>query len=142
MRTLLLGLTLCVTCFAESADVEAVVPPSAAHPQDWLHPQFRSNPNPNYQGKTAGSLAEFVTSEVMSKIVVDQYAGPPTMSAAISPPCPQPRPNTGLSLELCEPPNPNPKLSPPYGARLDWTSTSTVLSKAAAVAGLPSAPLL
>src|SRR6516225_4293187 len=77
MRTLLLGLTLCVTCFAESADVEVLVPPSAAHPQDWLHPQFRSNPNPNYQGKTAGSLAEFVTPEVMSKIVVDQYAGPP-----------------------------------------------------------------
>jgi hypothetical protein len=57
--------------------VEVVVPPSAAHPQDWLHPQIRNNPSPDDRGKSAASLAEFVAPEVIAKIVVDQYAGPP-----------------------------------------------------------------
>jgi hypothetical protein len=57
--------------------VEVVVPPSAAHPQDWLRPQIRANPKPDYRGKPANSLAEFVAPEVVSTIVVDQYAGPP-----------------------------------------------------------------
>src|SRR5262249_54381215 len=68
--------------------------------------------------------AEFVAPEVISKIVVDQYAGPaddvhryltamPTATAQYF----------GPSLELCKPRrNPNWVL----GARLDWTSTSTV----------------
>lgn len=54
MRTVLFGLALCVTCLAEpTPDVEVVVPPSAAHPQDWPHPQIRENPNPDYRGKPA-----------------------------------------------------------------------------------------
>jgi len=78
MRTLLFGLVLGVTCLAgPTPDVEVVVPPSAAHPQDWLRPKIRNNPNPDYRGKSADSLAEFVAPEVISKIVVDQYAGPP-----------------------------------------------------------------
>jgi hypothetical protein len=126
MRTLLFGLALCVTCLAEPLrDVEVIVPPAAAHPQDWLHLQLRENPKPNYGSKPVSSLAEFVAPEVISKIVVDQYAGPPddvdryltTMPTAAAQ-------YFGASLELCEPPNP--RLSPPYGARLDWTSTSTV----------------
>jgi hypothetical protein len=73
MRTVLLGLALCITCLAEPmADVEVVVPASAAHPQDWLRPPIRDNPKPDYRGKSAGSLAEFVAPEVISKIVVDQ----------------------------------------------------------------------
>lgn len=126
MRTLLLGLALCVTCLAEPMpDVEVVVPPSAAHPEDWLRPQLRSNPNPNYQGKAAGSLAEFVAPEVISKIVVDEYAGSPDDVHRYLTALPTGAAEYfGPSLELCEPPNP--KLSPPYGARLDWTSTSTV----------------
>jgi hypothetical protein len=70
MRTLLLSLALCVTCLAKPLrDVEVVVSPSAAHPQDWLHLQLRENPKPNYQGKPVSSLAEFVAPEVISKIV-------------------------------------------------------------------------
>ena len=123
MRTAVLGMALYVTCLAEPMpDVEVVVLPSAAHPQDWLRPQIRENPNPNYQGKSAGSLAEFVAPEVISKIVVDQYAGPaddvrrylaalPTATAQYF----------GPSLELCEGRRP-----PMNGARLAWTSTSTV----------------
>jgi hypothetical protein len=127
MRTALLALTLCLSCLAEPArEVEVVVPPSAAHPQDWLHPQIRENPKPDYRGKAAGSLAEFVGPEVIFRIVVDQYAGPPddvrryltAMPAAAAE-------YFGPSLELCEP-RPNPNGAPALGARLDWTSTSTV----------------
>ena len=114
MRTVLFGLALCVISLAETRpDVEVVVPPSAAHPQSWLRPQIRDNPNPDYRGKPADSLAEFVAPEVISKIVVDQYAGPPddvrryltampTAAAEYFTP----------SLKLCE--------------SLAWTSTSTV----------------
>src|ERR1019366_2585201 len=78
MRTFLFVLALCVICLAEpTRDVEVVVPTSAAHPQSWLHPQIRKNPKPDYAGKSAGTLAEFVAPEVISKIVVDQYAGDP-----------------------------------------------------------------
>src|SRR5215472_16680965 len=128
MRTVLFALALCVTCLAAPMpDVEVVVPPSAFHPQNWLRPQFRDNPNPNYRGKSAGSLAEFVTPEVISKIVVDQYAGPdqdvrryltamPTAAAEYF----------GPSLELCQSRRNTSNGPPVYGARLDWTSTSTV----------------
>ena len=78
MRTVPVGLALCVTCLAEPAlEVEVVVPPAAAHPQDWLRLQIPNNPSPDYRGKSAGSLAEFVAPEVISKIAVDQYAGDP-----------------------------------------------------------------
>jgi len=78
MRTVLSGLALCLTFFAEpTPEIEVMVPSSAAHPQSWLSPQIRDNPKPEYRGKPAGSLAEFVAPEVLSKIVVDQYAGPP-----------------------------------------------------------------
>jgi hypothetical protein len=124
MRAVLFGLALCVTCLAEpTPDVEVVVPASAAHPQDWLHPQIRDNPRPDYRGKPAQSLAEFVAPEVISKIVVDQYAGPsddvlryltalPTAAAQYF----------GTSLVLCQAPA-NPQTN---GVRLVWTSTSTV----------------
>jgi hypothetical protein len=55
--------------------VELVVPSSAFHPQNWLRPEFREDPKPDYRGKSVGSLAEFISPEVISKIVVDQYAG-------------------------------------------------------------------
>ena len=125
MRKALLGLALCVTCLAAPrAEVQIVVPSSAFHPQNWLRPQLRENPKPGYPGKFAGSLAEFVSPEVISKIVVDQYAGPdddvrryltamPTAATEYF----------GPSLELCQP-----RFSTKWvlGARLDWTSTSTV----------------
>jgi len=117
MRTILFGLSLCLTCLAQATpDLEVVVPPSAAHPQDWLHPQIRNNPNPDYRGKSAGSLAEFVAPEVISKIVVDQYAGPPedVHSYLIAMPTAAAQ-YFGPSLELCK-----------RGVRLVWTSTSTV----------------
>jgi hypothetical protein len=122
MRPVLLVLALFAICQAEpSPDVEVVVPPSAAHPQDWLRPQIRDNPKPDYQGKPADSLAEFVAPEVISKIVVDQFAGPsddvrryltdlPTAVAQYF----------GSSLVLCKP---RPGKS---GAALAWTSTSIV----------------
>ncbi|MGP0075907.1 MAG: hypothetical protein ACLPWF_28655 [Bryobacteraceae bacterium] len=122
MRTVVFGLALCVTCLAGPLpDLEVVVPASAAHPQDWLHPQIRNNPKPGYHGKSAGSLAEFVAPEVISKIVVDQYAGPPddvrhyltTLPTAAAQ-------YFGPSLILCKP---RPGTS---GAALAWTSTSTV----------------
>jgi hypothetical protein len=79
MRTVLFGLVLCVICLAgptpdvePGPDVEVVVPPSAAHPQGWLRPQIRKNLNPDYWGKSASSLAEFVAPEAISKIVADQ----------------------------------------------------------------------
>jgi hypothetical protein len=127
MRTMLVGLLLCVSCLAEAApDPEVVVPPSAAHPQDWLHPQIRNNPKPGHQGTFAGSLAEFVAPEVISKIVVDQYAGSPddvrhTLSALPTAMAQY----FGPSLELCEA-GANPNGSKTNGARLVWTSTSTV----------------
>jgi hypothetical protein len=77
MRPGFLVLALCVTCWAEgSQGVEVVVPPSAAHPQDWLRLQIRDHPKPDDSGKPAGSFAEFLAPEVISKIAVDQYAGP------------------------------------------------------------------
>jgi hypothetical protein len=77
MQTVLFGLALCATCLAApTLDVEVVVPAVAAHPQNWLDPQLRNNPDPDSRGKQAGSLAEFVAPEVISRIVVDQYAGP------------------------------------------------------------------
>lgn len=126
MRAVLFGLALCVTWLAEPIpDVEVVVPPSAAHPQDWLHPQLRENPKPDYRGKSAGSLAEFVAPEVISKLVVDQYAGPPDDVRRYLTAMPTAAAQYfGPSLELCEP-----RRSPNgwvLGARLDWTSTSTV----------------
>jgi len=122
MRTILLGLALCLICLAKPMpDVDVVVPASAAHPQNWLRPQIRDNPDPNYRGKQAGSLAEFVAPEVISKIVVEQYAGPaddvrryltalPTAVAQYF----------GPSLQLCKPGQGT------SGAALAWTSTSTV----------------
>lgn len=95
-------------------DVDVVVPDSAAHTQDWLRPRFRDNPNPNYQGKPVDSLADFAAPEVISRIVVDQFAGPsedvrrylvamPVAAVKLF----------GPSLKICR-------------ARLVWTSTSTV----------------
>src|SRR5688572_22197535 len=128
MRTILFGLALCFTCLAAPMpEVEVVMPPSAFHPQNWLRPQFRNNPNPDYRGKSAGSLAEFVAPAVISKIVVDQYAGSdaevrryltamPTAAAEYF----------GPSLELCQSRRNLPNAFPVYGARLEWTSTSTI----------------
>jgi hypothetical protein len=126
MRTVLFGLALCITCLAQPRpDLEVVVPTSAANPQDWLHPQIRDNPKPDYRGKSAGSLAEFVAPDLISKIVIDQYAGPPddvrryliAMPTAVAE-------YFGPSLELCQAgANPN---GPPNRAGLAFTSTSTV----------------
>jgi hypothetical protein len=71
--------------------------------------------------------AEFVEPEVISRIVVDQYAGPTddvrrylsAMPGAAAQ-------NFGLSLKLCAPPPRVYGTPPAVGARLDWTSTSTV----------------
>jgi len=114
MRAVLFGLALCVTSLAvPTPDVEVVVPPSAAHPQDWLHPKIRDNPNPDYRGKSAGSLSEFVAPEVISKIVVDQYAGPPDDVRRYLTALPTaPAQHFGPSLAVCD--------------GLAWTSTSTV----------------
>ena len=116
MRTVLFGLAMYVTCLAEpTPNLEVVVPPSAAHPQDWLRPQIRDNPNPDYRGKSADSLAEFVAPEVISKIVVDQYAGPPDDVHRYLTALPTAAAQYfGPSLQLCA------------GAGLAWTSTSTV----------------
>jgi hypothetical protein len=122
MRTVLFSLALCVTCLAEpTPDVEVVLPPSAAHPQDWLHPQMRENPNPDYRGKPTSSLAEFVAPEVISKIVVDQYAGPPddVRRYLIAMPTAAAQ-YFGPSLDLCR------ARANSNGALLVWTSTSTV----------------
>jgi hypothetical protein len=122
MRTVLPGLALCLICLAETTpNVQVVIPPSAAHPQNWLHPQIRDNPKLDYLGKQADSLAEFVAPEVISKIVVDQYAGPvddvrhyltalPTAAAKYF----------GPSLLLCQP------RAGTSGLALAWTSISTV----------------
>jgi hypothetical protein len=96
LRTVLFGLALCLACLAATQDLEVVVPPSVAHPQDWLRPQIRKNPKPGYQGKSAGSLAEFVAPEVISKIVVDQYAGPPDDVRRYLTAMPPPQPNTSV----------------------------------------------
>lgn len=122
MRPVLLGLALCVTCLAEpTPDVEVVVPPSAAHPQSWLRPRIPDNPNPGYRGKSADSLAEFVAPEVISKIVVDQYAGPPDEVRRYLTALPIAAAQYfGPSLVLCKP------RAGTSGAALVWTSTSTV----------------
>jgi len=126
MRTLLVGLSLCLTFLAEpKPEVEVVVPPSAAHPQSWLSPLIRDNPKPDYRGKSTGSLAEFVAPEVVSKIVVDQYAGPPDDVRRYLTAMPTGAAQYfGPSLDLCK--FPDPKSSQLYGAALQWTSTSTV----------------
>jgi len=124
MRTVLLGLALCAACLAEPAPgVEVVVPSSAAHLQDWLHPKIRDNPRPDFRGKPAASLAEFVAPEVISKIVVDQYAGPPDDVRRYLTAMPTAAAQYfGPSLVLCEA-----RANPPTtGAGLAWTSTSTV----------------
>ena len=65
MRTVFFCLALCVTCLtAPLPAVEGAVPLSPFHPQNRLRPQVRDNPNRDYLGKSAGSLAEFVTPEV------------------------------------------------------------------------------
>ncbi len=126
MRTVLFGLALSFTCLAETPDVVVVVPPSAAHPQDWLHPQLRVNPNPDHRDKSASSLAEFVAPEVISKIVVDQYAGPPDDVRRYLTALPTAAAQYfGPSLELCAA-GANPNAPSPTGAWLVWTSTSTV----------------
>lgn len=129
MRTVLFGLALWFTCpAAPTPDPQVVMPPSAAHPQSWLDPPnrlkppFPDNPKPGYPGTSAGSLSEFVAPEVISKIVVAQYAGSaddvrryltaiPTAAARYF----------GPSLELCAPP-----AGSRTGAALAWTSTSTL----------------
>jgi hypothetical protein len=128
MRTVLLALAVCVACFAAPmAEVEVVVPPSAFHPQNWLRPELRENPKPDYRSKSVNSLGEFVAPEVISRIVVDQYAGPDTdvrryltamPTAAVE--------YFGSSLELCPWRRNQPNRIPIYGAGLAWTSTSTV----------------
>ncbi len=130
MRSVLFSLAVCFTCLgAPTPDPEVVVSPSAAHPQNWLDPPnrlkppFPDNPKPGYPGTSAGSLAEFVAPEVISKVVVAQYAGPAdnvrrylsAMPAAAAQ-------YFGPSLELCAPP-----AGSPTGAALAWTSTSTVI---------------
>jgi hypothetical protein len=127
MRTVLTGLALCLTILARpTPEIEVVVyRPSAAHPQSWLSPQIRDNPKPDYRGKPAGSLAEFVAPEVVSKIVVDQYAGDPADVSRYLTAMPTATTEYfGQSLELCK--FPKPKGSELYGATLEWTSTSTV----------------
>ncbi len=127
MRTFLLSLALCVTCLAApTPNIEVVVPASAALPQNWLRPRIPDNPNPDYRGKSASSLAEFVAPEVISKIAVDQYAGPaddvrryltemPTATAGYF----------GPSLVLCKARAKTDGVGT-AGAGLAWTSTSTV----------------
>jgi hypothetical protein len=114
MRPVLVGFALCVICLAKSTpDIEVVVPPSAAHPQSWLRPQIRDNPNPDYRDKPAASFGEFVAPEVISRIVVDQYAGPPDdVRRYLTAMAGAPARYFGPSLVLCE--------------TLAWTSTSTV----------------
>ena len=127
MRTVILGLALCVTCLAvQTPKVEVVVPPSAAHPQDWLSPQIKTNPNPNNPGKPVGSLGDFVAPEVISRIVVDEYAGPPddVRQYLVAMPTAAAQ-NFGTSLKLCKA-RFNANSGWVLGARLDWTSTSTV----------------
>jgi hypothetical protein len=127
MRTLLMGLALCIACLAQpKPDVEVVVPPSAAHPQDWLRPRIRENPKPDYQGKPTASLAEFVAPEVISKIVVDQYAGAPDDVRRYLTAMPTAAAQYfGPSMELCAA-IPKPNGSGANGVGLVWTSTSTV----------------
>jgi hypothetical protein len=97
MRTALFGLALCAACLAQPTPVvEVVVPPSAAHPQDWLRPQIPDNPKPDYPSKPAASLAEFVAPEVISKSSSINTPALLTMSAATSPPCPLPSRNTSV----------------------------------------------
>jgi hypothetical protein len=127
MRAALIGLALFVVCLAQpKPEVEVVVPPSAAHPQDWLRPRIRDNPKPDYQGKPAASLAEFIAPEVISKIVVDQYAGPPDDVRRYLTAMPTAAAQYfGPSLELCQA-GANPNGASPNGAGLVFTSTSTV----------------
>jgi hypothetical protein len=126
MRAVFLSLALCVTCLAQTThDVDVIVPESAAHPQDWLHLQLRNKPKPNYRSKSVGTLGEFVAPEVISKIVVDQYAGPPDDVSRYLKAMPTAEGQYfGTSVELCEPTLRSGAIV--TGARLDWTSTSTI----------------
>ena len=137
MRPVLLILALAVACLPEpTRDLEVVVPPSAAHPQGWLRPQLRDHPKPGYQSKGAESLAEFIAPEVISKIVVDQYAGPAEEvrhnltdlpSAAVK--------YFGPSLVFCKP---GPGMSSPEPV---WTSTSILTFKSGRIGRLAIASL-
>jgi hypothetical protein len=71
-------------------------------------------------------LAELVASELISKIVVDQYAGPPDEARCYLTTLPTAAAQYfGPSLELCAAgANPNGPLT--NGAGLAWTSTSAV----------------
>lgn len=124
MRTIILVLALCVTCLAIPApNVEVIVPASAAHPSSWLRPQIPDNPKPG--GKSASTLAEFVVPDVISKIVVDQYAGPPDDVQRYLTRMPDAAAKYfGPSLRLCQATFDSKGLIP--GAALTWTSTSTV----------------
>ncbi len=129
MRTALLGLVLCAPFLATPmAQVEIVVPSSAFHPQTWLRPQLRENPKPDYRGKSTGSLAEFVSPEVISKIVVDLYAGSDDHVRRYLTAMPNAAAEYfGPSLELCQfRRNATANRPRVYGARLEWTSTSVV----------------
>lgn len=126
MRRLIAVLALSLTCLAEpAAEMDVVVPPAAARTQ-WLRLQIKDNPRPGYAGTPVRSLGEFVAPAAIAKVVVDEYAGDPNdvrrylavMPAAAAQ-------YFGPSLDLCEP-RLHPEGSPGLGARLDWTSTSTV----------------
>lgn len=146
MRKALLGLALCATCLAAPiAEVDIVVPSSAFHPQSWLRPQLRENPKPDYRGKPPGSLAEFVSPEVISRIVVDQYAGSDNDVRRYLTAMPGAAAEYfGPSLDLCQSRRNNPKPNgfPVYGARLEWTSTSTVTFESGKVGKLAVATVV
>jgi hypothetical protein len=142
MGAILLGLALFVTgATAQTPRVDVVVPPSAAHPQDWLSPEIRDNPKPDYRGKSEGIMAELVAPEVISKIVVDQYAGSPEEVRSYLSALPATAVQYfGPSLKICQ----YPKTRGPeaYGARLDWTSTSTITFESGRMAKLSVATVV
>lgn len=125
MRTVLAGLAMCAACLAEPApDVEIVVPPSAAHPQSWLPPRIPNHPDPDDHAKPANSLAEFVAPEVISRIVVDQYAGRPDDVRRYLTALPTAEAKYfGPSLVVCPARSSNMATD---GISLVWTSTSAV----------------
>jgi hypothetical protein len=142
MRAILLGLALFVTsAAAQTSQVDVVVPPSAAHPQDWLSPEIHDNPKPDYRGKSEGRVAELVAPEVVSKIVVDQYAGSPEEVRSYLSALPATTAQYfGPSLKLCQ--YPKTKGPEAYGARLDWTSTSTITFESGRTAKLSVATVV
>jgi hypothetical protein len=122
VRAVLPALALFVTCLAQPApEFEVVVPASAAHPQSWLSPRIRNNPKLDYRDKAADSFAQFVAPEVITGVVVDQYAGPPDDVRRYLTALPTAAAKYfGPSLVLCGPGRGT------SGAALAWTSTSTV----------------